>query len=810
MTTSKNNKIDQTSLAEQVRNFAKREGAALIGFAPVERFNTLPVQCGPKPQDVYPAAKYVVAIAVQMPDACMERACVHDYGDPEGGFINVQVSLRLNHITAKISRILEKNGHTAFPVSATIVWRYRPYKQYPTPFLGDVSHRHMAVGAGLGEFGWNGLLLTKEYGPRVRLATVITDAVLESTPMYEGQPLCDRCMRCVRECGKNIQGLTKEVNGKVNLVIGGKECEYANKNLWRCAWTENFAIQYDAPKPDYINEESMKKVFRDIAANHPERWRTWTIEPCWGECLPKHLRVDDHDYCKVPRRIKDNLTKGMTKEALNEKISDKIKDIVKHRGLARSSIRIIDLGKTPVLLEKFKYYLPDMASLIVVKEEMPATFGHVSEYIWHQIISLELDLITYLDGLGFSALQMSFLRNRPEQELLAEIFSGLGFMTQIKEKKSLDKDIKKKIYEPILSGLSFVEGDYCRIGIIGSNAKLQDSAFEVREKTIELKKMPRDLLTREIKSFAIENGADLVGVTSVKRINSIVAQLKELLPDEYRFNVTDCNIGKGLFIPKVSRQKLVVKTPGDYMDDASSVIVIGMKLSNGIIDTNIKTPSEVIGPYAVHRTFSLDLLAEAALKIANQLIAMGYKACPINDLCGLASHFPFPIREYRIDTYASRFAAIAAGLGELGVHGMVLTPENGARQIFMSIVTDAKLKPDSLYTGPALCRQCFQCADSCPVSAIDKTNLIDIYINDRKYSFGKFKFGHCDWSKKLCLVGDEGPKFCGSQTNIKPPETITEESISEAVSQIDEIQKDYFLVMEPCIIACPAHKKDNF
>jgi epoxyqueuosine reductase QueG len=247
--------MNKTELTKELARMALEDGACLIGFSPVERYDGLPKKCGPRPQDIFPKAKSVICIAVQMPDACMERACYHDYSDPEGGFINVAVSLRLNLINARLTRLLEKNSFTAVPVAATVFWRYRSYKEYDAPFLSDLSHRHMAVGAGLGEFGWNGLLITKEFGPRVRLASIVTDAELEPSPMYDGPALCDKCMRCVRSCDKNIKGLTEGTKGKVQIEIGGKKCEYANKNLWYCAWTENFGIQYDAPKPPCMNED---------------------------------------------------------------------------------------------------------------------------------------------------------------------------------------------------------------------------------------------------------------------------------------------------------------------------------------------------------------------------------------------------------------------------------------------------------------------------------------------------------------------------------------------------------------------------
>jgi epoxyqueuosine reductase QueG len=53
--------------------------------------------------------------------------------------------------------------------------------------------------AGLGWIGKSCLLVTPEFGPRVRWATVLTDAPLRPT----GEPIaprCGDCMECVRVC----------------------------------------------------------------------------------------------------------------------------------------------------------------------------------------------------------------------------------------------------------------------------------------------------------------------------------------------------------------------------------------------------------------------------------------------------------------------------------------------------------------------------------------------------------------------------------------------------------------------------------
>ncbi|MGD0803416.1 MAG: 4Fe-4S double cluster binding domain-containing protein [Candidatus Bathyarchaeia archaeon] len=55
------------------------------------------------------------------------------------------------------------------------------------------SHKVAANLAGLGWIGKNCLLITPEYGPRVRLATVLTDA-----PLSTGSPIKNRCGDCTR------------------------------------------------------------------------------------------------------------------------------------------------------------------------------------------------------------------------------------------------------------------------------------------------------------------------------------------------------------------------------------------------------------------------------------------------------------------------------------------------------------------------------------------------------------------------------------------------------------------------------------
>jgi len=60
----------------------------------------------------------------------------------------------------------------------------------------------LAIDAGLGELGRNGLLITEEYGPRVRLCKVLTDLPLKpDKPIDIGvQHFCEKCEKCAKHC----------------------------------------------------------------------------------------------------------------------------------------------------------------------------------------------------------------------------------------------------------------------------------------------------------------------------------------------------------------------------------------------------------------------------------------------------------------------------------------------------------------------------------------------------------------------------------------------------------------------------------
>lgn len=68
--------------------------------------------------------------------------------------------------------------------------------------MAAFSHVVAGYYAGVGTFGNSHNLITKEFGPRIRIVSVITDAPIEEDGKLAKQ-LCINCKKCMRECPSN-------------------------------------------------------------------------------------------------------------------------------------------------------------------------------------------------------------------------------------------------------------------------------------------------------------------------------------------------------------------------------------------------------------------------------------------------------------------------------------------------------------------------------------------------------------------------------------------------------------------------------
>lgn len=179
------------SLKVNLAKIAKAEGADLFGVADLTPAREFICKQGGEFLADFPKA---VSIGSRLVDGIVDLLPRHN--DPyviktyQFHIYNVTNPL-LDRTALKIAKEIQKNGFTAFSIPAS---QGIDAKQN----LGVISHKLAANLAGLGWIGKSCLLVTHNYGPRVRFATVLTDAPLETgTP----QPnRCGDCRACVNIC----------------------------------------------------------------------------------------------------------------------------------------------------------------------------------------------------------------------------------------------------------------------------------------------------------------------------------------------------------------------------------------------------------------------------------------------------------------------------------------------------------------------------------------------------------------------------------------------------------------------------------
>ena len=101
----------------------------------------------------------------------------------------------------------------------------------------------LAVDAGLGEVGRNGLLITPQFGPRVRLCKIFTDLPLEpDTPIEFGvREYCKQCKLCAKNC--KSKAISEEDEPSFELACRSNNAGalkwYVNVELCYKFWCEN-------------------------------------------------------------------------------------------------------------------------------------------------------------------------------------------------------------------------------------------------------------------------------------------------------------------------------------------------------------------------------------------------------------------------------------------------------------------------------------------------------------------------------------------------------------------------------------------
>lgn len=171
--------------ADEMKNVAKRFGADLVGITYyderwmyTQKFSDMSLT--ERPNDIPQELHYVIVTAQQMDYDWIRTV--------PSALSGAATGLGYSHdalVVLSVAQYIRNLGYNA------------------VASMNDSSLAiPLAIQAGLGEYGRNGLLITKEFGPRIRLGKIFTDLPLAlDKPIHFGvKEFCQICQRCSQNC----------------------------------------------------------------------------------------------------------------------------------------------------------------------------------------------------------------------------------------------------------------------------------------------------------------------------------------------------------------------------------------------------------------------------------------------------------------------------------------------------------------------------------------------------------------------------------------------------------------------------------
>jgi len=211
-------------LKAAIQKWCEKLEIPLLGVASVDRWKEPPFQPWmPEefyPQSIYPEARSVIVIGLPISLPVLETSPSVYYRE-----LYSTVNSLLDQYTYRLSNFLNERGHPSVFVPRDGYSGIKALLRNPVAFF---SHRHAALLAGLGNFGTNNMLLTPQYGPRVRFGSVFTAAELPPDPLLK-EELCTRCMRCVKMCP--AKALDEKDYPEVGVEIGISPASEVNSTI---------------------------------------------------------------------------------------------------------------------------------------------------------------------------------------------------------------------------------------------------------------------------------------------------------------------------------------------------------------------------------------------------------------------------------------------------------------------------------------------------------------------------------------------------------------------------------------------------
>jgi epoxyqueuosine reductase QueG len=171
----------------------------------------------------------------------------------------------------------------------------------------------------------------------------------------------------------------------------------------------------------------------------------------------------------------------------------------------------------------------------------------------------------------------------------------------------------------------------------------------------------------------------------------------------------------GVASVEMSHSRDVKAKAAALLPGARSVIVFAKEICTEVV--SLLTPSKQAGAVeasellGVHADYLNGRLTRAAHELASLFREKGYRSLPLPAVSPTDQRFLTSLLSYK-------HAAQMAGLGTIGRHSLLITPEHGPRVRLACVLTEARVEPSEPRTAEDYCIDCDACIQACPAQAI--------------------------------------------------------------------------------------------
>lgn len=178
-----------------------------------------------------PKARAAVIIMNELPSETMnlvKQPAKYAGGKPRTGDLLApavnEITAELDLANAQLAKILRREGYRSLALPRRLPMN-TALMRFPLSFC------HIAEAAGMGTIGTHSLIITPEYGTRVRLACLLTEAPLRTTKRTDPVDDCTHCLDCVKICPV---GAISSMGPGLRYEVDAARCKFYRETVDNC------------------------------------------------------------------------------------------------------------------------------------------------------------------------------------------------------------------------------------------------------------------------------------------------------------------------------------------------------------------------------------------------------------------------------------------------------------------------------------------------------------------------------------------------------------------------------------------------